>query len=382
MRDSSPAIRNIAQADPKAAYLATKGKIDRAICRVLASGSYILGPEVEAFETEFARWLGAPSAIGCANGTDALVLALRGIGIGVGHAVATVSHTAVATIAAIEMVGAIPVLLDIDPETFTLDPTELDAILSKGAVGGVAIKAVIVVHLYGQPADLKEICSIADRYGIIVIEDCAQAHGAVFDSRAAGLWGTASAFSFYPTKNLGAIGDGGAVVTSDLSLASRVRSMRQYGWDGQRVCREPGLNSRLDELQAAILRVKLDTLTADNARRVAIAAIYDRDLSRAGTTIPTRKSDRSHVFHQYVIRRRNRDLVRERLHEAGVDTAVHYPLPVHLQPGYRGRIALGPAQCRVTEHISTEIISLPIHPHLADDEAKYICNVINTLPQA
>lgn len=366
----------IPQADPGAGYAACRQAINDAIERVLASGSYILGHEVSAFETEFAAFLGAGFALGCASGTDALVLALKALGVGPGDAVATVSHTAVATVAAIELVGAAPLLLDIDETTYTMDPVELEAVLSTRSRGQAPIKAVIPVHLYGQPATIDVICGLAARHGAAVIEDCAQAHGAAFDGRMVGSWGDASAFSFYPTKNLGAFGDGGAVATDDTAIADQVRALRQYGWGAERVSACAGFNSRLDELQAAVLRVKLLSLQADNARRQAIAAAYDAALSDTPTAAPPRAPGRTHVFHQYVVRRPDRDAFRQRLLAAGIGSAIHYPVPVHLQPAYAGRVELGPSRCSRTEAASCEIVSLPMHPGLKDAEVERICRVL------
>ncbi len=369
-------MKPILQSDPGAGYRAAQAQIDAAVARVLGSGNYVLGQEVTGFESEFAAWLGAPNVVSCANGTDALVLALRAAGIGKGDAVATVSHTAIATVAAIEMTGAAPILLDVDEATFTLDPAELGAVLAAPPPGLPPIRAVIPVHLYGQPAAMDAICAQAARHGVLVIEDCAQAHGAQVAGRPVGLWGAAGTFSFYPTKNLGAFGDGGAVATNDPDLAARIGALRQYGWDRERLAQLPGVNSRLDELQAAILRVKLATLTRDNARRAEIARAYDRAL---GAGAPARAADRTHVFHQYVIRRPDRDRVQAALRDAGIGSAIHYPAPAHLHPAYRGRVAVGPAGCRATERLVAEILSLPMHPHLSDEEVARVCRALEAL---
>jgi dTDP-4-amino-4,6-dideoxygalactose transaminase len=373
MSEHAPATPHlIAQADPSAAYKARRAEIDAAVKRVLESAQYIIGQEGAQFESEFARWLGAPFAIGCANGTDALMLALRAAGVVRGDPVATVSHTAVATVAAIEAIGAVPVLLDIDPLTYTLDPNEFDALLSDRSAQ--PIKAVVVVHLYGQPAAMDRVVASAARHGVTVIEDCAQAHGARFGDRAVGLWGLAAAFSFYPTKNLAAFGDAGAVVVRDDDLAQRLRRLRQYGWNEQRLSQEPGINSRLDELQAAVLRVQLRQLDADNARRRAIADAYDSALAGGGRAqAPVRRADRTHVFHQYVVRHRQRDALRDFLRARGVGSAVHYATPLHRHPAYADRLRLGPAACRATDEAVAEILSLPMHPHLTDDEVDRVC---------
>jgi dTDP-4-amino-4,6-dideoxygalactose transaminase len=354
----------VPQTDPRAGYLADRARIDAAIARVLEGGAYILGNEVEAFEREFAAYVGCRHAVGVASGTDALVLALRALDLGPEDYVATVSHTAVATIAAIELAGARPLLLDIDPVTYTLDPAALERALAQPP-GRIA--AIIPVHLYGQAADLDVILPLARRHGVRVIEDCAQSHGASLRGRRLGSFGDLAAFSFYPTKNLGAIGDGGAVVTSDDALATRLNELRQYGWRQRYVSAITGMNSRLDEIQAAILRVKLTTLDADNARRQAIAAAYDAGLAATGLRLPARRRDASHVFHQYVLRASQRDALQQRLRARGIGTGIHYPVPVHAQPAYAGRVAIGPGGLGESERAAAEVLSLPIYPQLGAD---------------
>ena len=368
----------IPQADPGAAYRARKSELDDAIARALDSGWYILGKEVTAFEAEFAAYIGTGHAVGVANGTDALALALRGLGVGPADAVATVSHTAVATVAAIEMTGATPVLIDIDEDFFTMDPAELDAALA-APPGGVPIRAVIPVHLYGQAADLAPIMAAAGRHGAAVVEDCAQAHGATLDGRRLGSFGKAAAYSLYPTKNLAALGDGGIVTTPDEELAGRLAALRQYGWRDRYVSDLVGVNSRLDELQAAILRVRLACLDEDNGRRQAIAAIYDEqlaDCSGDGFRLPVRRPGATHVFHQYVVRSTDRDGLQKRLREEGIGTNVHYPVPVHLQPAYRGRLASGRGGLGRSEHSAQTVLSLPMFPQLSDEQAHQVCKAV------
>ncbi|MEA2754263.1 MAG: hypothetical protein QOJ54_552 [Aliidongia sp.] len=352
----------IPQMDPGAAYRALKPEIDAAVARVLGSGWYILGQEVGGFETEFAAALGLGHAVGVANGTDALVLALRALGIGPGDRVATVSHTAVATVAAIELAGAEPVLIDIEPLYCTLDPAELQRCFD--AVPG--IKAVIPVHLYGQMADLPAISAIARRHGARLVEDCAQAQGAILGGKPAGSFGDIACFSFYPTKNLGGFGDGGAVATSDAELARTLRSLREYGWRERYVSAITGMNSRLDEIQAAILRVRLPRLAAENARREAIAAAYDRGLAGLPIELPPRRPDTMPVWHQYVVRSTNRDALQQALGARGIGTNIHYPVPVHLQPAYAGRLQTGPSGLAVSEQAAREVLSLPMYPQLDD----------------
>lgn len=351
----------IACGNPRAQYEAHRTAIDDAVRRVLESGRYVLGEEVRAFEREFASYLDVRHAVGVGSGTEALHLALVACGIGAGDEVITVAHTAVATIAAIELAGATPVFVDIEPDYFTLDPNQLEnAITSR-------TKAIIPIHLYGQPADLGRISTVAQRYGLRVIEDCAQAHGAMYRERRVGAYGDLACFSFYPTKNLGAIGDGGAVVTNDPELADRVRCLREYGWVERNVSTIRGWNSRLDELQAAILRVKLQLLDVDNDQRRRIATLYDELLSDSDLILPQRRGDATHVFHLYVVRSADRDDLLARLREHGVGAMVHYPVPVHLQPAYAGRIP-GSNNLPNTERIAGEILSLPIYPELTDAE--------------
>lgn len=369
----------VPQANPRAGYLAAKAEIDTAVARVLDGGWYILGQEVAAFEAEFAAYIGASHAIGVANGTDAIVLALRGLGIGPGDAVATVSHTAVATVAAIEMTGATPVLIDIEEDGFTLDPAELEAALSGSTCGACPpVRAVVAVHLYGQAADIERIAALAGRHGAKLVEDCAQAHGARWNGRRLGTFGDAAAFSLYPTKNLGALGDGGIVTTGDAALAERIGALRQYGWRARYVSDIVGINSRLDELQAAILRVRLRRLDAENARRRAIAAVYDAALDGLEPIRPWRRPGAEHVFHQYVLRCPDRDGLQARLRAAGIGTNVHYPVPVHLQPAYRGRLATGPGGLGRTEAAAAAVLSLPMFPQLSDGAVEAVCDALRS----
>jgi len=299
--------------------------------------------------------------------------ALRACGIGAGDTVVTVSHTAVATVTAIELAGAQPLLVDIDPSTYNLDPEKLEATLALHP----GCKALILVHLYGHPAPTACV-DIARRHGLRVIEDCAQAHGAAA-GRTTGTWGDVAAFSFYPTKNLGAIGDAGAVLTDDDDLAAAVRRLHQYGWKERYISHDAGLNSRLDELQAAILRVKLPSLAAANQRRAALAAIYTQGLTDSPYTPPSVAEGATHVFHQYVIRAPRRNELLAQLTARGIPAAVHYPQPVHLQPAYAGRVPAGAGGLAHTERACGEILSLPIHPHLGDDAAHEVLGALGEL---
>lgn len=347
--------------NPRAQYLSHKVEIDTAISKVLDKGWYILGDQVRAFEREFASYVGASFGIGVGSGTEALHIALRACGVGPDDEVITVAHTAVATVAAIEMSGATPVLVDIEPSTCTMDPERIEAALSPRT------KAIIPVHLYGQPADLAPILGFAHKRGIRVIEDCAQAHGAMYSGKRVGCWGDMGCFSFYPTKNLGALGDGGMVVTSDPALAERVRLLREYGWAKRYVSYVPGLNSRLDELQAAVLRVKLPYLDGDNAQRRRLAAIYDDALADTGLGVPTRRAGATHVYHLYVVRAPFRDELQTFLKARGIGALVHYPVPVHLQPAYKGRLP-GSDSLPNTESAAREVLSLPMYPELRPDQ--------------
>ena len=366
----------IPQSSPGSETEELRDEIEAAIARVLDSGRYILGREVETFEDEFARYLGLPNAVGVANGTDALELSLRALAVGPGDAVYTVSHTAVATVAAIERAGATPVLIDVDEATYTLDPARLrGAIKVDPRPGGVRPKAVVAVHLYGHPAPMPEIVEVARDAGLLVVEDCAQAHGARLDDRLVGTFGDIASFSFYPTKNLGALGDGGLVATDDPEIASRVRTLREYGWRERYVSAVPGLNSRLDELQAAILRVKLHHLDRFNDRRRSIAGRYDAALGAAAVRTPAVAAGAQPVYHQYVIQTELRSALVETLRASGIGTAIHYPVPVHRQPAYAGRLPL-PHALEVTERIVPRILSLPMFASLTDAEVDRVTGAI------
>ncbi len=360
----------IPQADPRAGYLAQQKALDAAAMRVLAGGRYVLGPETQSFEREFAAYIGCRFAVGVASGTEALVVALKSLQLEPADYVATVSHTAVATVAAIELAGLRPLLLDIDPSTCTLDAAEFARVLADPPGGRVG--AVIPVHLYGLAADLGAILDLARRHQVRVIEDCAQSHGALLAGMRLGSFGDIAAFSFYPTKNLGAFGDGGAVLTSDATLATRLVELREYGWRERYVSHLAGMNSRLDEIQAALLRPKLRQLDADNARRQAIAGAYDEGLRGLGLGLPARRAGATHVFHQYVVRSAKRDALQTALKARGIGTNIHYPVPVHLQPAYRGRIAIGPGGLKESERAAKEVLSLPMFPQLADEQVERV----------
>ena len=364
-------------ADPRANYLAHREEIDSAVTRVLAGGRYILGPEVAAFEREFAAWLGVPEVVGVASGTDALHLALRACGVGAGDGVVTVSHTAVATVAAIEMAGAVPVLVDVDPDTFTMAPEHLAAVL-RHPPGGVRLRTILPVHLYGHPADLTALVELAHRHNLKVVEDCAQAHGARLRGRLVGTWGDCAAFSFYPTKNLGALGDGGAIAAAAPQLAARARRLREYGWGERYVSVEAGFNSRLDEMQAAILRVKLKYLEAENQLRCTHAEAYCRLLRDTALSLPISRPEVQHVYHLFVVQHPQRDPLRAHLQALKIGTAIHYPLPVHLQPAYQGRLPIGPGGLAQTEALCQAILSLPMHPQLLAGDIQRVASAVQT----
>jgi dTDP-4-amino-4,6-dideoxygalactose transaminase len=340
-----------------------------AVERVFASARYVLGPEVEAFEAEFAAYLGTGHAVGVANGTDAIELAVRAAGIRSGDEVITVAHTAAATVCGIERSGARPVFVDVRADDYTMDPRAIPAAVTPRT------RAIVAVHLYGQPARLKDLRDIADRKNLLLIEDCAQAHGARYGGRPVGTFGHVAAFSFYPTKNLGAFGDGGAVVTSDAALADRVRRLRNYGQvDRYRHDLAGGFNSRLDELQAALLRVALGKLDADNAERQRLA---DRYLSRLRVpALPCSTPGTDHVYHLFVVRHADRDRFRDRLRRRGIETLVHYPIPVHLQPAF-AHLGGKSGDLPETERAAREVTSLPLYPGVTDAQQKAVIEAVN-----
>ena len=359
----------------KPGYIAHKNEIDDAIREVLETSWFVLGKNGEAFEHEFATYLGMAHVLGCNSGYDALVLALRALGIGAGHEVLTVSHTAVATAVAISATGATPVFCDIDPVTFNMDPNKLEAQLTPRT------RAIVPVHLYGQAADMGAIMEFARTHHLKVVEDCAQAHGARWQGQMVGTFGDASAFSFYPTKNLGAYGDGGAVATNDDALANRVSMLRNYGWQpGRRYISEiRGVNSRLDEMQAAILRVKLRHLDAGNDARRHLASTYAKHLSGLpALVVPTEAPGNHHVFHLYVVRVDARDEVATSLRESGIGTHVHYPQPIHRQPAYLDH-GYADGSLPETENACREVLSLPMYPELAEADVARVGRILRSL---
>jgi dTDP-4-amino-4,6-dideoxygalactose transaminase len=352
--------------DLNRAVAAQRPELDAAVARVLDSGWYVLGGEGRAFEEAFAAAVcPGGAAAGVASGTDAIELALRALDIGPGDEVVTQANTCVPTVAGIERTGATPVLCDVEPEAGTIDPESLRAAISPRT------RAVVPVHLYGQCADIDAVRAVAP--GIPVVEDCAQAHGATLRGRPAGALGDLAAFSFYPTKNLAAVGDGGAVTSTDPALVERVRLLRAYGQADRYHHVARGVNSRLDELQAAVLRVRLERLDENVARRREIAGRYDAALADSAVRPLRRLDDREHAFHLYVVRVADRDAFQARLEATGVQTLIHYPRPIHGHPAY-AELGAG-RDLSVSERLAGEIVSLPLYPELTDDEVAHVAAV-------
>jgi dTDP-4-amino-4,6-dideoxygalactose transaminase len=371
-------LKLIPQTDPGASFRKHKSAIEKAVRRVLESGWYILGKEVEAFEKEFSSFLNSGPVVGVANGTDALVLALRGLGLKPGAGVVTVAHTATATVAAIELAGGVPVFTDIDPVWMVMDPQKLsDSIREYQREGKTPLQAVVAVHLYGQPADMEGIRTVCRKEGLLLVEDCAQSAGAAWAGRKTGTWGDAASFSFYPTKNLGALGDGGAVVTGDPAVAKRVRMLREYGWSQRNMSRFPGMNSRLDEIQAAILRVKLKALAQENKKRNALARIYHHEVRNEIFRMLQERSEAENVYHLFPVRTEKRNKFREFLKKNKIGSNIHYPVPIHRMPGYRGKFWLPYKGLPETEKAAGEVLSLPLYPEMSLQNAKKISTVAN-----
>jgi dTDP-4-amino-4,6-dideoxygalactose transaminase len=352
---------NVPFGDWKRQYEHLRAELDAAALRVMRSGMYVLGPETRAFEEAFAAFCGARYAIGVGNGTEALALALVALGVGLGDEVITVANAASYDALVALRCGARPVFVDVDASSYNLDPALLEAAMTPRT------KAIMPVHLYGRAADMRAIMRIADRHGVPVIEDCAQAHGALLDERPVGTWGVCGCFSFYPSKNLGAIGDGGAVITNDAAFADKLRKLRQYGWQRKYYISEPGGgNSRLDEIQAALLNVKLPHLPAWNERRREIARMYTEQLADTGLSLPAPAADGAHVHHLYVVCSTERDALQAALREYGVATDIHYPQPSHKEAIFAQYAPSGGLP--VTERLAREVLSLPIYPEMTDDE--------------
>lgn len=365
--------RAILTADPGAGYRALKEEIDEAIRTVLDGPGYILGEAVSRFETDFARYIGVEHGVGVNNGTDAIHLALRALGIGPGDEVITVSHTAVATVAAIGMAGAVAVLADVHPITRTIDPAAVGALIT------TRTKAIIAVHLYGQPADVDALLLLCEKHGLALVEDCAQAHAARWKGTMVGSFGRLATFSFYPTKNLGAIGDAGMIVTHDAALAAKLKLLRQYGWEKPQYSIIEGWNSRMDPLQAAILSVKLRHLNDHTARRRELAQRYNDVLKDLPIGLPIEGERCMHVYHLYVIELQDgptRDALRTYLAERGIMVGIHYEYGVHEQPAYRDRIRIG--TMAVTERLARTVLSLPLYPELTDEDQRRVSDAVRS----
>jgi dTDP-4-amino-4,6-dideoxygalactose transaminase len=349
----------------EADYAAKRAVIDAAVSRVLASGWFILGEEVVRFEEEFAAWLGVEHVVACANGTEAIALALQAAGVSPGDEVMLPANTCVPTLSGLRLSGARPRLCDVDPETLTIDAAGAEQALSP------SVRFLLPVHLYGGVADLEGLLLLANRHGLTIVEDCAQSHGASSRGRMTGGFGTAAAFSFYPTKNLGAYGDGGAVSTRDAALADRLRQLRQYGWSRRDYAEREGWNSRLDELQAAILRAKLPTLAGENARRRQIAAGFDSAFAGLPLRLLRARPDSLPARHLYPVRVEPRDAFRAHLAALGIETRIHYPVPLHLHPAY-AFLGHKRGDFPVSEDACDSVVSLPIYPTLSDAQVEAV----------
>jgi dTDP-4-amino-4,6-dideoxygalactose transaminase len=362
---------NIPFLDLGAAYRELQADIDAAVARTLASGYYIGGPEVQAFEDEFATYCGATHAVGVANGLDALHLALRAMDVGPSDEVIVPSNTYIATWLAVSQCGATPVPVEPDPRTYNIDPAGIEAAITPRT------KVIVPVHLYGQSADMDSILAIARKHDLRVLEDGAQAHGARYKGKRLGAHGDAVAWSFYPGKNLGAMGDGGAVTTNDAQLADRIQMLRNYGSRVKYVNEVQGYNSRLDPLQAAILRVKLAHLDEWNARRSAIAARYQQGLIGSGLTLPFVPDWAEPAWHLYVVQHPQREALQKKLTEAGIGTLIHYPIPPHLQSAY-ATMAYEQGSFPISENIHNEVLSLPIGPSLSLSDAEQVIQAVRS----
>jgi len=354
--------------DLKREYAEIGEELTQAVQRVLKSGWFILGEEVKKFEEEFSKYIGVKYGVGVNSGSDALFLALKALGIGKGDEVITVSHTFISTVDAIVRNGAEPVFVDIEPDTYCIDATKIEEAITNKT------KAILPVHLYGHPADMDQIMEIAKKYNLFVIEDACQAHGAEYKGKKVGSIGDLSCFSFYPVKNLGACGDGGMIVTNNEEIAEKLKMLRNYGQSEKYYHDFIGINSRLDEIQAAILRVKLKHLAEWNERRRKVAKLYNELLGDSEIVTPIEKEYAKHVYHLYVTRCKDRDKLQQYLSEREVQTMIHYPIPVHKQKAHL-ELELD-NQLPITEKICNEILSLPMHPFMHIDEVSSIAEVI------
>jgi dTDP-4-amino-4,6-dideoxygalactose transaminase len=359
----------VAFLDLRAAYLELKQEIDDATARVLDSGWYLLGQEAAAFEREFSAYVGVDHCVGVGNGLDALHLAMRALGVREGDEVLVPSNTYIATWLAVSYAGATPVPVEPDPRTYNIDPAQIEKSITRRT------KGIIPVHLYGQPADMDAIKEVANAHKLWILEDAAQGHGARYKGKRVGSLGDVAAWSFYPGKNLGAFGDAGAVTTNNSEIADRVRTLRNYGSRIKYFNEVQGFNSRLDEIQAATLRVKLKYLDEWNERRRGIAAYYREQLSETNLLLPLVPDWAEAVFHLFVIRSFKRDELRNRLEEAGIHTLIHYPVPPHLQAAY-SNLGFAKGAFPISEKIHEEVLSLPMGPHLSESQAKTVVDAV------
>lgn len=357
--------------DLRRQYRSLQTEIDQSVSRVLERGWFVLGQEVVHFEREFAAYLGSKYAVGVASGTEAIQLALMATGVGPGDEVITPANTCVPTVAGITATGARPVLVDIDSASLNINPAKIEGAITPRT------KAILPVQLYGQSADMDSIIEIANHHKIAVIEDAAQAHGATFKDRKLGTLGRAGCFSFYPSKNLGAFGDGGAVVTDDPELDARLRKLRNYGEERRYLHTTKGINSRLDEIQAAILRAKLPYLDRWNERRREIAQIYNNEIGNKAIIKPEEMAYGRSNYHLYVIRCERRDRLQDHLAENGVTTLIHYPVPIHLQPA-NSDLGHATGEFPVAERCANEVLSLPIFPELTEEEILHVVRCANS----
>jgi dTDP-4-amino-4,6-dideoxygalactose transaminase len=361
--------RSVSFLDVKAANRELEKELDAALRSVVASGSFILGPEVEAFEQDFARYIGVKHCIGVANGLDALRLSLLAMDIGVGDEVIVPAHTFIATWLAATLIGAVPVPVEPDPRTYNIDVGRLERAITPRT------KLIVPVHLYGQPADRAPLLTSARNHGLRGLEDAAQAHGARYDGRRVGGLGDAAAWSFYPAKNLGALGDAGGITTNDDNLADKIRMLRNYGSRRKYFNEEQGVNSRLDEIQAAVLRVKLGHLEEWNTRRASRVMRYQSELQDGDLGLPFVPPQATPVWHLYVVRSPRRDALQRHLRDRHIETLIHYPVPPHLQPAYKDLDVRGPLH--LAETLAAEVLSLPIGPHLTDDDQGRVVEAVN-----
>jgi dTDP-4-amino-4,6-dideoxygalactose transaminase len=351
--------------NPKENYQFHKAEIDQAIIKVCESGKYILGEEVNNFEYEFCKYVGTKYAVGVASGTDAIFLSLKSLNIGSFDEVITTSHTATATISAIEATGAKAVFVDIEEDYFSIDASLIEDVITPNT------KAIVPVHIYGQPCDMEKLQEISKKYNLHLVEDCAQASGAKYKSKGIGGIGIVGCFSFFPTKNLGALGDGGAITTNSKEIYNKLLMLRQYGWNEKRESKFQGFNSRLDEIQAAILRVKLKYLSEHISKRNEIASIYNKYLKNTSYVLPLARNGCQHAYHLYVIKTKNRDKLIKFLEDKNISAMIHYKKAAHMQKTYKGKSKLP-----VTEAQINNILSLPMYPELDRKTVIHVCKML------